>query len=701
MLGSKGRRRKNALCVHFCSVLWRFYTILALMPALLRAQPGPAVRINEVAPGEQGRPDWVELFNPGGRKIDLQGMAFVSGDALHRITGPLLVAPGGFAVLWFGSDSTGVRHVPFRLSRKGDALVLVAPDRKRVLDVFTWPDLPPGLSIGRCPDGGPHWGYTTEPTPGRAATEGHYASRVLPPPRPVLADGLIDWRAEALAELRYTLDGSTPDSNDRQWTGAMRPPGTGVITVRAFAPDAIASPAAAYPPPDTEALLSVSLRVDPLDLMDSLRGILVEGRSANFSQRGRAWERPADLALHLADTVLILPVDLWVAGSGSRGLPKKNLKLRLRGDPDTSALPESLRGVSEWMLRADATPGAFLNDHFVERLAAAHAAVEVQASLPLPLLINGTYQGLYRLMPAKNSDLVLRLTDAEAVDLVHGPAGEVLRGDRKAYARWMDLLTGDAPLTELERHADMASLLDMACLDLWTGRGDAELNTRCWRPKVSGGRWRWMAYDMDLWAPPSDNTVARLMAEPRAAAPHLAALLANTERTNALLARVTAWNAAGLWDVEASTLLTDLYDRHRTQLLRDHARWSSTMPMEHPDTAFARLERHLSVRATRLLSDLAAATGRSLVQVAMRVEPPQAGELQVEGRYVTDARHTFTAFTEAPLRVEAIAAEGYRFAGWRHRPGMKAGLLFTPDRSRELVAVFRKVDGSGRDALEQ
>ena len=125
------------------------------------------------------------------------------------------------------------------------------------------------------------------------------------------------------------------------------------------------------------------------------------------------------------------------------------------------------------------------------------------------------------------------------------------------------------------------------------------------------------------------------------------------------------------------------------------------MPMEHPDTAFARLERHLSVRATRLLRDLAAATGRSLVQVAMRVEPPQAGELQVEGRYVTDARHTFTAFTEAPLRVEAIAAEGYRFAGWRHRPGMKAGLLFTPDRSRELVAVFRKVDGSGRDALEQ
>lgn len=662
---------------------------------------GQGVLINEVAPGEQGRPDWVELHNRGRRNVDLNGAAFVSGVALHRVQGTLVVPAGGFAVLWFGSDSTGVSHVPFKLSRKGDALMLVAPDRKRVLDVFTWPDLPAGMAIGRTPDGGAAWGYTQHPTPGGPCRPGDQARRLLAIPEPMISPDGLDWIAPEAADLHYTLDGSPPGPEDPRWSGPRQLPSDAVITVRAFAQDAIPSPCASYPPPDAIAPWSISLRVDPHDLTDSVHGILVDGAAANFSRRGRAWERPAEIALHTGDTCVRIPVEVWVAGSGSRSLAKKSLKVRLQASPDTNLLPPALRSADEWLLRADASPGAFVHDHFMERLAEQYAEVEVQRSMVLPLLLNGTYHGLYRLMPAKNGDLVRSMSANGEVDVVAGPAAEVITGDRKAYRRFMEALSGPATLEELAAQADLESLLDMACLDLWTGRVDAELNTRCWRPRTKDGRWRWILYDMDLWAPPQENTVDRMRAEPPQYAPHLAALLSDEERTNALLARIAAWNAAGPWDTEAHRILDELKLQHRDALLRDHARWSAQMPMEHPDSSFVRLERHLNARAPHLLRHLSEATGRTLERMELRVQPEHAGELLLEGRTVTDAQRVIQAFRDAPVRVTALARPGFRFVGWRQGPDDEAERRAIPGRDRALTAVFRAVAPSGGDRLEQ
>ena len=59
---------------HFCPMR---ATTLAF---LLLPFPGAAqgVLINEVAPGEQDGPDWVELHNSGRRSVDLNGATFVS-----------------------------------------------------------------------------------------------------------------------------------------------------------------------------------------------------------------------------------------------------------------------------------------------------------------------------------------------------------------------------------------------------------------------------------------------------------------------------------------------------------------------------------------------------------------------------------------------------------------------------------------------
>ncbi|MBK8340839.1 MAG: CotH kinase family protein [Flavobacteriales bacterium] len=74
----------------------------------------------------------------------------------------------------------------------------------------------------------------------------------------------------------------------------------------------------------------------------------------------------------------------------------------------------------------------------------------------------------------------------------------------------MAMLERGAPLDSIAMMIDVESLIELACFDLWTGRADADLNMRCYRPAQPGGRWRWVLYDMDLWAPPEDPSVERL-----------------------------------------------------------------------------------------------------------------------------------------------------------------------------------------------
>ncbi|MBK8530812.1 MAG: CotH kinase family protein [Flavobacteriales bacterium] len=131
--------------------------------------------------------------------------------------------------------------------------------------------------------------------------------------------------------------------------------------------------------------------------------------------------------------------------------------------------------------------------------------VDVQPSLPMPLYLNGAYWGLYRWMPPKDAQWLERISGSQAVDVLEGPAGVVRSGSDAHFAPAMDLLFAGAPLDSMAQRIDVANLIDLACLDLYTGRADHDLNVRCYRPRQADGRWRWVLFDMDLWAPAGER----------------------------------------------------------------------------------------------------------------------------------------------------------------------------------------------------
>ena len=59
--------------------------------ALATSAQGPL--INEVVPGGNGGPDWIEVYNPGSRPVDLLGYTLVTVGRTHRIDASLMLKP--------------------------------------------------------------------------------------------------------------------------------------------------------------------------------------------------------------------------------------------------------------------------------------------------------------------------------------------------------------------------------------------------------------------------------------------------------------------------------------------------------------------------------------------------------------------------------------------------------------------------------
>jgi hypothetical protein len=85
---------------------------------------------------------------------------------------PIVVAPGGFALIYADSDvAQGPLHADFKLSKGGESLVLVGSDGVTILDEVTFGPQREDVSYGRVTDGAGQWQPFSESTPGSANSD--------------------------------------------------------------------------------------------------------------------------------------------------------------------------------------------------------------------------------------------------------------------------------------------------------------------------------------------------------------------------------------------------------------------------------------------------------------------------------------------------------------------------------------------------
>ncbi len=676
-------------------------TLFMLLATALAAQ----VRINELqctrSPNSDGRGiagDWVELYNAGARTVDLNGYRLVLNGFTQRLKPGLSIAPKGICVLWCDRmPEPDVHHIDLRLPRSGGTLLLIAPNGSSVLDVFNWPPLPPGVSIGRRTDGGQEWGFFQEPTPGLPNGGSAMASRVLNKPSITADQGELRITSEDLGtDLRYSVDGSLPGPASARYDRPLQLPKGTVVCARSFHAGAVPSTAAVFTTgvPDT----AWALVVAPTDFLGP-RGI-ADVPSGNHARKGPEWQRQA----WSSQGKKSMAVGIAIAGSGSRSLPKRNFKLmardRFSGD-GLMTLPDGTAW-KDVILRADGSPHAFLRNLFMEEATKRSGSrVDVQPSSPLPLYLNGRYEGLYRAMPAKGKEWVHSLNAGENAEIIEGPGARAISGQPENYLRMLKALADGQNGDSLARILDLESLVELACFDLWTGRADHDLNVRCWRPRTGDGRWRWVMFDMDQWAPPEDRTVQRMCSAAAPETPFLPQLLAESGLRDRLLARLSALAATTLSPDRAKLLADSLYARYHDAMDLDHARWSGEMEQPAPEASYADLLTHIAGRNTALFDQLARYTGLPQRSVTVRVEPAGMGAVEMEGLTLPGSQRELTVFSGVPLHFRATAMPGMEFAGWKGAEGEGQELVVAPQRNLRITALFRPVGVSRHGGLQQ
>jgi len=129
--------------------------------------------LNELLADSAETEDWIELYNPTSAPITLDGYALT--DALGEeepwaLPEGLALEPGGHLLIWCDDAAAEAEaeddalHAPFKLSKDGEGVALLAPDGG-LADEVALPASPPAQSWGRPADGATDWVPFAPPTP--------------------------------------------------------------------------------------------------------------------------------------------------------------------------------------------------------------------------------------------------------------------------------------------------------------------------------------------------------------------------------------------------------------------------------------------------------------------------------------------------------------------------------------------------------
>ncbi len=196
-------------------------------------------------------PDWIELYNAGATAVDLSGYHLSdrenNPDKWAFPAGANLPAGNHMIVFADGKDeySGGAYHTNFKLTQTtGNDQVVLADPQGNILEVHYFN--PPNLtdnSYGRTSDGSPDWGVFTTPTPNAPNNNNsyhHYSAKPQMSPQAGFYSGSVTVSMstdEPNAEIRYTTDGSDPNSNSTLYTGPITLTETTVLRARSFSSD--------------------------------------------------------------------------------------------------------------------------------------------------------------------------------------------------------------------------------------------------------------------------------------------------------------------------------------------------------------------------------------------------------------------------------------------------------------------------------
>jgi len=274
----------------------------------------------------------------------------------------------------------------------------------------------------------------------------------------------------------------------------------------------------------------ISLSIKNSDLFDEQKGIMVYGesswidsgfykewwyRSANFSERGSAWERPANMK-YFEDGKLRFEHDcgLRISGNATRYFPQKSLRLYATDSEGEATFDypfwgkEGIKKSGSLLLRNggnDNTRTMFA-DLLMHRISRNSNVLTLEGE-PVSVYINGNYWGVYEIRERIDEHTIAEKTDVKSKDvtILDAPNGTLKAGEEKDRDEFLALvaeikkstLDPEKVFKRASEKINMQSFIDYIILETFFANPDWPENNCTWY-KTEKHKWSWILYDLDL-----------------------------------------------------------------------------------------------------------------------------------------------------------------------------------------------------------
>jgi hypothetical protein len=686
--------------------------------------------------------DWIELYNAGKEPIDLSDH-FLTDNLNRKEKWPLpegtVIGPGEYLVFW--ADGLDIYdHTNFKLDKEGEEVGLFNSVGVLV-DHVIFDAQVADVSYGRKSGGDSSLYYFARPTPGAAnTTTGVSQKTFAPAPRFSIPGGFyngsrtVELSIEAGAQIKYTLDGSIPDEDSTAYTGPVQLDATAVLRARGFEKGALPGPVMTYTYfiDENITLPVVSVVTEPAFFFDEEIGVYVKGKDAlpevpyygaNFWED---WERPVNLEFFETGGTGVLNIQTGVKiyGGDSVGNEQKSLAFYAREKYGNEFIQykffanKDIDRFRRIVLRNSGQDWAstMFRDALNHSLIMGRMDIEYLSYRPAVLFINGVYWGIHNIREKMDEEYVeanYQLAP-ENIDLLYHFNGDIHAsvGDKEHYNALLAFLeANDLTLPQnydyIKTQMDMNEYLNYQVAQMyWVNTAWPSENTKLWRERVEGGKWRWMLYDTDfgfgLYHDYHKNMLEHSTATDGPYWPNppwstylFRKLVEIPQFRDEFVQRFAAHMETTFTTERVLQFVEQIKTAMESEMTRNIARWggkldemmgfyfpSSLAEWEANIDVIRQFAQRRPVYARQHLNDFFGLNGT--VTLAIRVPVPAGGKVLVNGVTIHPGNFSGRFFKDIPLRLTVIPEKGFRFVKWE---GLTAA-----DQIKDSVSVILTKD---------
>lgn len=502
----------------------------------IKTDVSPKVTINEIlaanrdtnyAPDSMQYEDWIELYNPSKKPVDISGWHLSDDhERLQKWTFPpdTVLQPSGYLLVWADAlnDRQKALHTNFKLRQKGGALFL-SDKEGSVVDSLYYPKQKADISYAKS-------GYMF-PTPKKANQTAYATAKRTKKPKSSQKSGFyekplkIALKSEENASIYYTLDGTRPTTDAMKYIEPISIEKTTIIRAVAMKRGKFSSRIVthSYFYDENFSIPVVSLVCDKDDLYDERSGIV-----ANYEQK---WMREASVEyFEKGKSKFLKDAGLKISGNNTRRYPRKSFAIYFKKKYGAKSLHYALfpdkpyiKKVRSFTLRNSGTyiEHSLISEGISHMIVKDTMDIDYQSFQPAILFLNGKYWGIYNIRERMNRAYIEANHHVKDIDLIENNefSDAIKAGSIDAYYELIDeIRTRDMreqkAFSEVTDRIDIKEFINHVIVESYFGNSSIQHNVKRWRPHDKKGKWRTLLFDLDRgFDKPTDPVLGYVMDE--------------------------------------------------------------------------------------------------------------------------------------------------------------------------------------------